>query len=228
MILWPLRFGWLLVLGLYKEDDFQIFKYVFVWLHSFCGTWEGLDDPLNRFINTRWLAVDTPTDRPKSFRNCCEVKDFGGVFVLSLCVLKFSVGLRAFVIGLIQISSQYFGGMTSRFETQKYKVAFLEIFRLMWESFCGLVGKLLVYRERVPGSNPGLATSILEIGISCFQVTIRRVKATKKSLNPTELMWRRRLCIRCFLIWCLSCHPTAVFCLSYISFYLPICIAEIF
>ena len=28
MILWPLCFGWLLVLGLYKEDYLQIFKRV--------------------------------------------------------------------------------------------------------------------------------------------------------------------------------------------------------
>ena len=33
MILWPLRFGWLLVLGLYKEDGLQIFKIVSVWSH---------------------------------------------------------------------------------------------------------------------------------------------------------------------------------------------------
>ena len=31
--LWPLRFGWLLVLSLYKEDYLQIFKCVYFWLH---------------------------------------------------------------------------------------------------------------------------------------------------------------------------------------------------
>ena len=33
----PLRFGWLLVLSLYKEDYLQIFKFVSFWLHGCCG-----------------------------------------------------------------------------------------------------------------------------------------------------------------------------------------------
>ena len=33
----PLRFGWLLVLGLYKEDYLQIFKRVSFWLYGCCG-----------------------------------------------------------------------------------------------------------------------------------------------------------------------------------------------
>ena len=37
LILLPLRFGWLLVLGLCKEDYLQIFKCVFFRLHKFCG-----------------------------------------------------------------------------------------------------------------------------------------------------------------------------------------------
>ena len=37
IILWPLRFSWLLVLGLYKEDYLQIFKCVSFWLLGFCG-----------------------------------------------------------------------------------------------------------------------------------------------------------------------------------------------
>ena len=36
-ILWPLRFCWLLVLSLYKEDYLQIFKCVSFWLHGCCG-----------------------------------------------------------------------------------------------------------------------------------------------------------------------------------------------
>ena len=35
--LWPLHFGWLLVLSLYKEDYLQIFKCVSFWLHGCCG-----------------------------------------------------------------------------------------------------------------------------------------------------------------------------------------------
>ena len=41
-------------------------------------------DPVNWFDHTSWLAVITPTDRPKSVRNCCVTKVFGGVFVLSI------------------------------------------------------------------------------------------------------------------------------------------------
>ena len=37
-----LDLGWLLVLGLYTDDYLLIFKCVSVWLHSFCGEWEGL------------------------------------------------------------------------------------------------------------------------------------------------------------------------------------------
>ena len=35
--LWPLPFGWLVVLSVFKEDYLQIFKCVFFWLHGFCG-----------------------------------------------------------------------------------------------------------------------------------------------------------------------------------------------
>ena len=40
-----------------------------------------------------------------SVRNRCVFEVFGGVFVLSLCFLEFSVGVRDSVIGLSQISS---------------------------------------------------------------------------------------------------------------------------
>ena len=44
-----------------------------------------------------------PADRPKSVRNRCVIKVFGGVF---LCwILDFSDGVGAFVTGLSQISS---------------------------------------------------------------------------------------------------------------------------
>ena len=62
-------------------------------------------DPVNRFNRTSWVPIATPTDRPKSVRNCCVIDVFGGVFVLSRYFLDFSVGVGAFVIGLSQISS---------------------------------------------------------------------------------------------------------------------------
>ena len=51
------------------------------------------------------MAIVTPTDRPKSVRNRCVIEVFCGVFVFSRCFLDFSVGIRAFVIGLSQIST---------------------------------------------------------------------------------------------------------------------------
>ena len=42
---------------------------------------------------------------PKLVRNRCVIEVFGGVFVLSLCILDFfSDGVRVVVIGLSQIS----------------------------------------------------------------------------------------------------------------------------
>ena len=35
---------------------------------------------LTRFNHTSWMAVVTPTDRPKSVRNRCVIEVFGGVF----------------------------------------------------------------------------------------------------------------------------------------------------
>ena len=70
--LWPLRLVWLLVCCLYKEVYLQIFKYVSFWLHGCCGEWEG--GPVNKVNHTSWVAVVTPTDRPKSVRNCCLIE----------------------------------------------------------------------------------------------------------------------------------------------------------
>ena len=55
---------------------------------------------VNRFNHTSWVALVTPTDRPKSTRNRCVIDIFDGVFMLTLLFLEFSVGVRAFVIGL--------------------------------------------------------------------------------------------------------------------------------
>ena len=84
--------------------NFQLTACLCPRLHNYCGEWEGCD-PVNRFNHTSWVAVVTPTDRPKSVRNRCEMEVFGGVFVLSRCFSDFSVGVGAFVIGLSQISS---------------------------------------------------------------------------------------------------------------------------
>ena len=39
----------------------------------FCGWWEGWD-PVNRFNHASRVAIVTPTDRPKSVRNRCEIE----------------------------------------------------------------------------------------------------------------------------------------------------------
>ena len=62
-------------------------------------------DPLNRFNHTKWVAIVTQTDRPKSLRDRCVIEVFGGFRVLWSCFLDFSVDVGAFVIGLSQISS---------------------------------------------------------------------------------------------------------------------------
>ena len=51
------------------------------------------------------MTAVTPTDRPKSVRNSCVIKVFGGVFMLSRCFLDCSVDVGVFVTGLSQISS---------------------------------------------------------------------------------------------------------------------------
>ena len=55
--------------------------------------------------HTSWVAVVTPTDRPKSVRNCCLIELFVALFVLLLCPFDISVSIGVFVIGLGQISS---------------------------------------------------------------------------------------------------------------------------
>ena len=44
----------------------------------------------------------TPTDRPKSVRNSCVIKVFGGVFMLSRCFLDCSVGVGVLFLFLLK------------------------------------------------------------------------------------------------------------------------------
>ena len=70
--LWHIYFGWLLVLGHYKEDYLQ-FLYSCDLITQLNGHWEGWD-PVSRFNHTSWLAAVTPTDRPKSVPNRCVIE----------------------------------------------------------------------------------------------------------------------------------------------------------
>ena len=55
--------------------------------------------------HTSWVALVTPTDRPKSVRNRCLIELFCGVVCVVTCPFDISVGVGAFVIGLGKISS---------------------------------------------------------------------------------------------------------------------------
>ena len=78
--------------------------------------------------HTSWVTAVTPTDRPKSVRNSCVIKVFGGVFMLSRCFLDCSVGVGVFVTGLSQISSFF----SSNINFQNKSSCFL----LLSSSFC--------------------------------------------------------------------------------------------
>ena len=93
--------GWLLVCCLYKE----------VYLQNVCPfdytavEGSGKVGPVNQVNHTSWVAVVTPTDRPKSVRNRCVIELFCGVVCVVTLPFDISVGVGAFVIGLSQISS---------------------------------------------------------------------------------------------------------------------------
>ena len=59
----------------------------------------------NMRLNKTYKNLVTLTDNPKLVRNRWVIELFGGVFVLSLWPFDISVGIRAFVMGLSQISS---------------------------------------------------------------------------------------------------------------------------
>ena len=56
-----------------------IYKFLCVsfWLHGCCREWEG--GTVNQVNHTCWVAVVTPTDRPKSVCNCCLIELICGV-----------------------------------------------------------------------------------------------------------------------------------------------------
>ena len=72
---------------------------------AYCFAWVVC--PVNRINHASWVAVVTPTDRPMSFCNRYICRSFGGVFVLSLCFLELSVGVRDFIIEMSQIFSSF-------------------------------------------------------------------------------------------------------------------------
>ena len=71
-------------------------------------------EPVN---HTSWVALVTPTDRPKSVRNSCLIGLFCGVVCVVICPFDISVGVGTFVIGLGQITS-----FLSFFENEECRV----------------------------------------------------------------------------------------------------------
>ena len=43
-------------------------------------------NPVNRFNHISWVAIVTPSDRPKSARNRCVTEVFGGGFFCNIAV----------------------------------------------------------------------------------------------------------------------------------------------
>ena len=60
------------------------------------GSWKV--GPVNMVNHTSWVAVVTPTDRPKSFSNRFVIELFVALFVLSLCPFDISFDVGVFVI----------------------------------------------------------------------------------------------------------------------------------
>ena len=70
-----------------------------------CAVYKHLLIPKSTLVVTSWVALVTPTDRPKSVRNRCLIRTFCGVVCVVTCPFDISVGVGAFVIGLGHISS---------------------------------------------------------------------------------------------------------------------------
>ena len=92
--LWPLRLGWLLVWCLYKE---VIYKFLNVCPFDYtavagCGT----VGPVNQVNHTSWVAVVTPTDRPKLVRNTLFNRTFCGVVCVVILPFWHFRGCRGF------------------------------------------------------------------------------------------------------------------------------------
>ena len=82
----------------------------------------GISLRVYQFNHNSWVTVISPTNRPKSVHNRCEIEVFYGDFVLSCCFLKFSVGVRAFVMGLSQNSSFFSSHYESLLRLAMFKI----------------------------------------------------------------------------------------------------------
>ena len=74
-----------------------------------CFSYRNLSKLASYSDSIYWMAIVTPTDRPKSVRNRCEIEVLVAVLCCNFVFLDFSVG--TFVIGRIQISSFFTSGI---------------------------------------------------------------------------------------------------------------------
>ena len=117
--------------------------------------------------HTSWVAVVTPTDRPKSVRNRCLIELFVALFVLSLCPFDISVGVGAFVIGLSQISSFFSGyGCIKRDKTDNIVLILMKFYTLVVKIlFKHKINKVLYFF----GQKSGFWTiKVVSFRMNCF------------------------------------------------------------
>ena len=69
----------------------SLIKYIIIVISDICSfdytavAGSGKVGPVNQVNHTSWVAIVTPTDRPKSVHNRCEIKLFCGVvYVVTL------------------------------------------------------------------------------------------------------------------------------------------------
>ena len=81
----PLSLVWMFIGCVYKDVYLQVLNVCpFDYIVDVDSGKVGLIDQVNPIS---WLAVVTPSDRPKSIYNRCVIISLGGVFVLSVTLL---------------------------------------------------------------------------------------------------------------------------------------------
>ena len=84
------------LVGCWSSVSIRRFIYNFLNVCPFDYTAVAVSGKVDRFNHTSWVTAVTPTDRPRSVRNSCVIKVFGGVFMLSRCFFGLFCGCRGF------------------------------------------------------------------------------------------------------------------------------------
>ena len=124
---WPLRFGLMLVVCLYKDDYLHIFKGLSFWFNGCCGEKEGLfRKPVN---HTNWMTAIQPKVLWIGLQSLCN-RTFWRRFLLLLCFyLSFSWNV-GFLLELSQLSFFWIVGMLLAFMLTPLKIVYLFILSL--------------------------------------------------------------------------------------------------